>query len=106
MHVTVSVCGSCAARTGTHGNQEWLHTVERLCLVAITVSLNKESNEDMYVCDYFVISSWKDPKCPFRTDKRLQLRSVPTLMLWGQPKKVEETECSNPDLVSLFFGLP
>ena len=60
----------------------------------------------MYVYDYFVISSWKDPKCPFRTDKRLRLKSVPTLMVWGQPEKVEEAECSNPDLVSMLFELP
>lgn len=57
------------------------------------------------VCDYSVISSWKDPKCPFRTDKRLQLKSVPTLIVWGRPEKVEDTECSNPDLVSVLFKL-
>ncbi|PNF14252.1 Thioredoxin domain-containing protein 17 [Cryptotermes secundus] len=49
---------------------------------------------------------WKDPKCPFRTDKRLRLKSVPTLMVWGQSEKVEEAECSNPDLVSMLFEQP
>jgi len=49
---------------------------------------------------------WKDPKCPFRTDERLRLKRVPTLMVWGQSEKVEEAECSNPDLVSMLFELP
>ncbi|PSN50253.1 Thioredoxin domain-containing protein 17 [Blattella germanica] len=46
---------------------------------------------------------WKDPKCPFRTDKRLMLKSVPTLLKWGHPDKLEEDECRNPDLVSMMF---
>jgi hypothetical protein len=40
------------------------------------------------------------------TDKRLRLKSVPTLMVWGQPEKVEDAECSNPDLVSMLFEQP
>jgi hypothetical protein len=63
-------------------------------------------NEDIYVYDYFVMSSWKDPQCPFRTDKRLRLKRIPTLMVWGQSEKIEEAECSNPDLVSMLFELP
>ncbi|KAJ9595983.1 hypothetical protein L9F63_012804 [Diploptera punctata] len=46
---------------------------------------------------------WKNQNCPFRTDKRLQLKSVPTLMKWGHVEKLENDECSNPDLVSMLF---
>jgi hypothetical protein len=63
-------------------------------------------NEDIYVYVYFVISSWKDLQCPFRTDKRVQLKKIPTLMVWGQSEKIVEAECSNPELVSMLFELP
>jgi hypothetical protein len=77
-------------------------TVERLCLLAITAAKYPHCIKNlmkMCLCDYFVVSSWKDPKCLFRTDKRLRLKSVPAFMVWGQPEKVEDTEYSNPDLV-------
>ena len=46
---------------------------------------------------------WKDPKCVFRTDKSTLLKSVPTLIRWGQPGKLEEEQCQKKDLVDMLF---
>ncbi|XP_069673608.1 thioredoxin domain-containing protein 17 [Periplaneta americana] len=76
------------------------------CVVAVPV-LEKalETAEDIHFV-YVGVGDrayWKDPNCPFRTDKRLRLKCVPTLIKWGQPDKLEDEECSKADLVSMLF---
>lgn len=44
---------------------------------------------------------WKDKSNIFRT--RLGINCVPTLMLWGKGKKLEEADCSERDLVKMLF---
>ncbi|KAI4462254.1 42-9-9 protein-related [Holotrichia oblita] len=46
---------------------------------------------------------WKDPNCPFRTDKRTSLLVLPTLLRWGQPQRLQGDQCKNPDLVEMLF---
>ncbi|XP_071533946.1 thioredoxin domain-containing protein 17-like [Panulirus ornatus] len=46
---------------------------------------------------------WKDPKCVFRTDPRTKLRSVPTLMKFGSPQRLEEEQCAKADVVEMLF---
>ncbi|XP_014679201.1 PREDICTED: thioredoxin domain-containing protein 17-like [Priapulus caudatus] len=46
---------------------------------------------------------WKDKACIFRTDARFKLNAVPTLMRWGKPQRLEETQCTDPGLVDMLF---
>ncbi|GJQ83376.1 hypothetical protein Trydic_g18158 [Trypoxylus dichotomus] len=46
---------------------------------------------------------WKDPNCPFRTDKRTKLLVLPTLVRWGQPQRLEGDQCEKEDLVEMLF---
>lgn len=50
-----------------------------------------------------VSSSWKDDKNPFRTDKRLKLMVIPTLIRWKSPQRLEGEQLANPDLVEMMF---
>jgi len=45
---------------------------------------------------------WKDQQNVFRT--ALKLKSVPTLMKWGSPVKLEEEQCASKDLVEELFS--
>ena len=46
---------------------------------------------------------WKDPKCVFRTNSQTRLKSVPTLIKWGGPERLEESQCANKDMVEMLF---
>nr|AMK05619.1 thioredoxin 3 [Euphausia superba] len=46
---------------------------------------------------------WKDQKCVFRTDRRTRLKTVPTLIKWGGPERLEESQCANQDMVDMIF---
>ncbi|KAF4529204.1 hypothetical protein B566_EDAN011450 [Ephemera danica] len=47
---------------------------------------------------------WKDQKCVFRTDSRLRLTCIPTLMRWPRSQeKLQEAECANPALLKMLF---
>ncbi|CAH1800379.1 unnamed protein product [Owenia fusiformis] len=48
-------------------------------------------------------NTWKDPNCSFRTDPTLRLTSVPTLLKWGTPQKLGDSECSKQDLVDMLL---
>ncbi|KAL5016679.1 hypothetical protein ScPMuIL_006268 [Solemya velum] len=47
---------------------------------------------------------WKDPKNIFRTDPKLKLKSVPTLLRVGKPQRLEEEKCAKDDLVKMLFS--
>lgn len=44
---------------------------------------------------------WKDKSNVFRT--KLGIKCVPTLMLWGKGKKLEEADCAEQVLVKMLF---
>ena len=44
---------------------------------------------------------WKDPNCIFRTDPKLRLKSVPTMMRWGTQQKIED--CEKADLIKMLW---
>jgi len=46
---------------------------------------------------------WKDKGCPFRTEKSLKLTSVPTLVRWGTPKRLQDDQIVNPDLLTMLL---
>ncbi|XP_063964551.1 thioredoxin domain-containing protein 17-like isoform X2 [Lytechinus pictus] len=48
-------------------------------------------------------TSWKDPNNEFRVNEKLRLKGVPTLLQMNSPKKLVEEDCSNADLVEMFF---
>ncbi|OWF41141.1 thioredoxin domain-containing protein 17-like [Mizuhopecten yessoensis] len=46
---------------------------------------------------------WKDQKNDFRTNPKLKLKCVPTLMIVGKPNRLEEGQCANGELVKMLF---
>ncbi|KAL7638618.1 UNVERIFIED_CONTAM: hypothetical protein RMT77_011190 [Armadillidium vulgare] len=78
------------------------------CVVAdpvINSVLDKLESEDV---NFLYVSVgprtfWKDQSNPFRTDLRTKLKSVPTLFKYGSSKRLEESQCSNQDLVEMLF---
>ncbi|ETN74377.1 hypothetical protein NECAME_04056 [Necator americanus] len=47
---------------------------------------------------------WKDPACPFRTDKDFKLTCVPTLIEIGKKhKRLLDNQAKNANLVKDFF---
>jgi len=49
-------------------------------------------------------STWKDPNCVFRKDKRTLLTGVPTLLRMDRPaSRLVEAQCAKKDLVEMLF---
>ena len=77
------------------------------CVVAQPVvdsALSKAPEDSFYV--YVGVGGrnfWKDPNCIFRTDSRTKLKSVPTLLKYGTPQRLEEGQCAKPDMVQMLF---
>jgi hypothetical protein len=46
---------------------------------------------------------WKDQNCPFRTDKKTALSSIPTLVRWGTPKRLSGDAIQNPENVRMLM---
>lgn len=46
---------------------------------------------------------WKDPKNPFRTDKRTHLSVIPALLRWHQPQRLDGDQLLKPELLDMFF---
>lgn len=46
---------------------------------------------------------WKDKASPFRTDPLLKLTSIPTLMMWGTPKKLSNDLILQEDALEMLF---
>ncbi|KAH0561877.1 thioredoxin domain-containing protein 17 [Cotesia glomerata] len=44
---------------------------------------------------------WKDFKCPFRTNPKTKLNVLPTMALWGTPKRLEGDHLLKPELVKM-----
>lgn len=47
--------------------------------------------------------AWKDPKCPFRSNPDLKLKSIPTLAKLGSPERLVEGQCADLSLVQMLF---
>ncbi|MCL4131217.1 UNVERIFIED_CONTAM: hypothetical protein GTU68_053937 [Idotea baltica] len=78
------------------------------CVVAspvINAGLDKIASKDS---NYLYVSVgprsfWKDSNNPFRTDSRTKLKSVPTLMKYGSPQRLEEGQCAKANMVEMLF---
>lgn len=46
---------------------------------------------------------WEDALNPFRTDERMRLREIPTLLRWGQPQRVDGCPILMPQQCETFF---
>ncbi len=46
---------------------------------------------------------WKNSENGFRTNNRLKLTSIPTLLKWGSSRRLVEEECKKADLVKMLF---
>lgn len=49
-------------------------------------------------------TEWRDPACPFRSDARLKLTCIPTLVHWGTSHKLLEEDCANKTKVENFVS--
>ncbi|XP_026283399.1 thioredoxin domain-containing protein 17 [Frankliniella occidentalis] len=49
-------------------------------------------------------SAWRDPNCSFRTDARLKLTCIPTLLRWGTSEKLLEEDCAIKQKVADFIA--
>ncbi|KAJ8725883.1 hypothetical protein PYW08_004066 [Mythimna loreyi] len=47
--------------------------------------------------------TWKDKACPFRTDPRLKLMVIPTLIRWKGVQRLEGSQCGKRDLLQMLF---
>ena len=47
-------------------------------------------------------SEWRDQN-QFRTDHKLKLKRIPTLLLYGTQQRLEEKQLAKQPLVNLFF---
>ncbi|CAF1143791.1 unnamed protein product [Adineta steineri] len=61
------------------------------------------SNAVFIECDVGDRPSWKDPKCPFRTDPLTRLTGVPTLIEWGTSKRLVESQLLDADTIKILF---
>ncbi|XP_077965601.1 thioredoxin domain-containing protein 17-like [Styela clava] len=46
---------------------------------------------------------WKNKTNDFRVHPKLKLSGVPTLLKWGEPKKLVEDQLFNPDMINMMF---
>ncbi|XP_064071613.1 thioredoxin domain-containing protein 17-like [Vanessa tameamea] len=46
---------------------------------------------------------WKDRACPFRTDSRLKLMVIPTIIKWKGVQRLEGSQCGQRDLLQMLF---
>lgn len=72
----------------------------------IEQAVQASSSEDAVVVRLFVGNreQWKDPSCPFRTDKRTALRSIPTLVKLGGRQRLSGDQILNVDLIAMLFN--
>ena len=73
-------------------------------VIQAAVSARADRSEDVFI--YVGVGDrtfWKDPNCVFRTDASTKLTSVPTLVKWGTPQRLGESDCSNKNLVEMLF---
>ncbi|VDN31955.1 unnamed protein product [Cylicostephanus goldi] len=64
----------------------------------------KELDATFVTCYVGAREYWKDPACPFRTDKDFKLTCVPTLLEVGKKhKRLLDAQAKNADLVKDFF---
>lgn len=47
--------------------------------------------------------SWRDSNCPFRKDPRTHLVSLPTLLRWKSPQRLDAEQCSDARLVGMII---
>ncbi|CAL1301763.1 unnamed protein product [Larinioides sclopetarius] len=46
---------------------------------------------------------WKDPNNEFRKDPNFKLTSVPTLVKWNTPRRLDDEQCKSAALVTMLF---
>ncbi|XP_037289877.1 thioredoxin domain-containing protein 17 [Rhipicephalus microplus] len=66
-------------------------------------ALEKAPKETTLITCYIERAIWKDLKNPFRTDKSLNLKCVPTLMRWGTAQRLDDTQCQKKDMVEMLL---
>ncbi|XP_050678567.1 thioredoxin domain-containing protein 17-like isoform X2 [Leptidea sinapis] len=46
---------------------------------------------------------WKNKACPFRTDSRIKLMVIPTLIKWKGVQRLEGSQCNKRELLQMLF---
>uniref|UniRef100_A0A2A4JB74 Thioredoxin domain-containing protein 17 n=1 Tax=Heliothis virescens TaxID=7102 RepID=A0A2A4JB74_HELVI len=47
--------------------------------------------------------TWKDMACSFRTDSRLKLMVIPTIIVWKGVQRLEGSQCNKRELLQMLF---
>jgi len=68
-----------------------------------TVKSSLPSNGVFIECSVGDRASWKDPNCSFRTDSKLRLTNIPTLIEWGTTKRLTEGQLLDKEMVEILF---
>lgn len=66
-------------------------------------ALKKAPQDTTLVMCYIERAIWKDMKNPFRTDEKLKLTCVPTLLKWGTTQRLDDAQCQKKDLVEMLL---
>lgn len=58
----------------------------------------------MFVYVYGFNLSWRNPTNPFKTDKKIRLKDIPTLLIWRTEKVlIGPEECSDEANLQMLF---
>ncbi|CAF3971966.1 unnamed protein product [Rotaria sp. Silwood2] len=49
------------------------------------------------------VFSWKDPNSRFRTDSKLRLTNIPTLIEWETTKRLTESQLLDTEMIKILF---
>lgn len=69
----------------------------------LEAALKKAPEETTLIMCYIERAIWKDMRNPFRTDKELELKCVPTLMRWGTARRLDDIQCQEKDMVEMLL---
>jgi len=70
----------------------------------VNAQLDQVTSDIVYIyCGVGERAFWKDKTNVFRTNPKLKLTSVPTLIKWKTPMRLTEAECASKDLVADIF---
>lgn len=69
----------------------------------LEAALEKAPEDVTLITCYIERAVWKDMKNPFRTDKNLELKCVPTLIRWGTAQRLDDTQCQKKNMVEMLL---
>uniref|UniRef100_A0A914XKV0 Thioredoxin domain-containing protein 17 n=2 Tax=Plectus sambesii TaxID=2011161 RepID=A0A914XKV0_9BILA len=70
----------------------------------VHASVKEKLSEGVFItCQVGPRDFWKNQSNPFRTDSKLKITAVPTLIHWGQSNRLVEEQLFKRDMVDMLF---